>query len=150
MKLPFAALLLGAAAVVGAAAIAGSAPAQSQDGVYIPLPATTRIPGHDVGYKPEEAATLLAARYKLRRACAADMLARCPDKDGGAADRCLEYHRLGFTLPCRKAITAFERAAPPRTSYESLASLAPISGPIPPASEREAPSRPSPRAGTGD
>ena len=76
------------------------------------------------------------------------MLARCPDKDGGAADRCLEYHRISFTLPCKKAIAAFERAAPPRTPYESLATLAPISGPIPPAEEREAPSRPSPRAGT--
>jgi hypothetical protein len=148
MKPHIIAAFVGAAAL--AAAVAGSASAQDQQGVSIPMPATTQIPGHDVGYRPGRAADLLTARYNLRRACAADMIARCPDKDGGAADRCLEYHRLSFTLPCKKAIAAFEGAAPPRTPYESLASFAPISGPVPPPSEREAPSRPSPRAGTGD
>ena len=116
----------------------------------IPGPASIGSADNGVFQRPGHAVDLLAARYNLRRACVADMLARCPGKDGGAADRCLEYHRLSFTLPCRKAIAAFERAAPPRMPYETLASLAPISGPIPPASEREAPSRPAPRNATGD
>jgi hypothetical protein len=135
-------------------AVSGAAMAQDQQGqqgVSIPNPSVTALPGKDIGYRPGLAPELLAARYRLRRACAADLLARCPNKDGGAADRCLEYHRVSFTLPCRKAITAFERVAPPRTAYESLASLAPVSGPIPPPDQREAPapSRTGPRAGTG-
>jgi hypothetical protein len=142
---------LRAALVLAALAVAGSALAQDQ-GTAIPPPTATQIPGKDIYYKPGDVRGLLAARYRLRQACAADMLARCRDKDGGAAYRCLEYHRLSFTLPCKKAIAAFEGAAPPRTPYESLAGLAPISGPIPPESQREkpAPSHPSPRSGTGD
>jgi hypothetical protein len=131
---------------------AGAALAQDQQGVSMPPPAVAPIPGHDVAYKPGDASSLLTARYNLRRACSADMLARCPDKENAAADRCLEYHRLSFTLPCRKAITAFERAAPPRAPYESLATLAPVSGPIPPPDQREAPApaHSGPRSGTGD
>ncbi|HLZ76041.1 hypothetical protein [Phenylobacterium sp.] len=130
--------------------IAGPSLAQDQSGMAVPGPSATPIPGAFA--QPGKAGDLLTARYQLRRACAADMLARCPGKDGPAADRCLEYHRVSFTLPCRKAIAAFERAAPPRTPYESLASLAPISGPIPPPGEREtpAPSRTAPRNGAGD
>jgi len=139
---------------LAALAVGGSATAQRQDqsGVPAPMPSTTPVPGKDVPYRPGAVLDLLTARYQLRRACAPDMLARCAGKDGAAADRCLEYHRLSFTLPCKKAITAFERVAPPRASFESLASLQPISGPIPPEDQRltPKPDRSAARAGSGD
>jgi hypothetical protein len=149
MKLALAIAAFAPILLIGA--VAGSSAAQDQSGGPSPRPSVTPIPGKDVGYKPGVGRDLLAARFRLRQACAADMIARCAGKDGGAADRCLEYHRLSFTLPCKKAIAVFERAAPPRTPYESLASLAPISGPIPAEDQREAPPPRSPvRAGSGD
>jgi hypothetical protein len=152
MKPSIAVVLTAAALAMVALGHAGPSAAQDQAGVSIPLPSATPLPGKDVGYKPGLVADLLAARYRLRQACAADMIARCADKDGTAADRCLEYHRLSFTLPCKKAIAAFERAAPPRMPYETLTSLAPISGPIPPADQRPlaAPTHAPVRAGSGD
>ena len=114
----------------------------------VPGPSATPIPGKDVAYQPGKAGELQAVRYQLRRACAADLIAKCAGKDGAAADRCLEYHRLSFTLPCRKAITAFERVAAPRR--ESLATFEPVSGPIPPPDQRPEPARPAPRTGSGD
>jgi hypothetical protein len=139
-------------AAVGLAAVGGAAIAQDQSGAMVPMPLATPIRGQDATYQPGKASELLIARYNLRRACAADLLARCPDKDGAAADRCLEYHRLSFTLPCRKAIAAFEHVAPPRSALEGLAVLAPVSGPIPPPEQRPAPapSRGSPRSAVGD
>jgi hypothetical protein len=129
--------------------VAGPSLAQDQAGMAIPRDATTPLPGKDVAYRPGKGAELMGVRYELRRACAADLLARCPGKDGAAADRCLEYHRLNFTLPCRKAITAFERAAS-RRPYDTLATYAPISGPIPPPDQRPEPAHPTPRTGSGD
>ena len=136
---------------LAALAFAGQSLAQSQDGMDIPKQPTTPVPGMSAAYAPGKAAELMNTRYQLRRACAADLLARCPGKAGPAADRCLEYHRLNFTLPCRKAITAFERAAP-RSHDETLAAFAPVSGPVPPADQRpdKAPARPAPRAASGD
>jgi hypothetical protein len=134
---------------VAALTIARPSLAQDQEGVAIPKEPTTYLHSNELTYQPGKAAELMSVRYDLRRACAADLLARCPGKADAAADRCLEYHRLSFTLPCRKAITAFERAATRRPN-DTLATYAPISGPIPPPDQRHAPARPSPRIASGD
>ena len=133
---------------VAALAVGGPVLAQDQEGVAIPKESTTYPHSNELTYAPGKARELMSVRYDLRRACAADLLARCPGKTDAAADRCLEYHRLSFTLPCRKAITAFERVAAPRR--ESLATFEPVSGPIPPPDQRPEPARPAPRTASGD
>lgn len=106
-----------------------------------PPPKIVLVPGKDVPFQLKETPERIAARQDVRGACAGDMLALCRGKAGASADRCLVYHRLNFSKPCRRAITNFERAAAPIGAFDSLEALAPYShGPAP--ANRRAPPPP--------
>jgi hypothetical protein len=109
---------------LGAFAVAGAALAQDAgSGVPPPPTPTFTIPSLDE-YIRSEAVT---ASREVHRACAAEMRTLCPGKAGGAADRCLVYHRLSFSKSCRVAITGFERAAAPLGEGDVLADFRPYS-----------------------
>ncbi len=46
--------------------------------------------------------------YKL--ACEPDRATLCSDKTGAPADRCLVYHRLKLSSPCKQAMTQLDLA----------------------------------------
>lgn len=58
------------------------------------------------------AAGLKTAVPQMRLACAADQQSLCADKTSNlAADRCLQYHRLKLSSPCKQAWDNVTRAA---------------------------------------
>ncbi|HEX3886913.1 MAG TPA: hypothetical protein VHW05_05410 [Phenylobacterium sp.] len=114
------------AVLAAAVSIAGAALAQSdQPGVRIDRPLDLRNP--DDSAQAMKTPALALARDEIHEACSVDMHALCGGKTGAAADRCLVYHRLSFSTPCRHAIADFQGKVTMGAS-ETLVSFQPYSG----------------------
>jgi hypothetical protein len=89
--------------VLAVLALAGSATAQNID-----HGTSGGATGGDYNYLPGVSANPLkslreqyAAYEKMRLSCAADRQALCQGKHDGAAWRCVRYHALKLSRPCR-------------------------------------------------
>jgi hypothetical protein len=141
------------AVLAAAVSIAGAALAQSdQPGVRIERPLDLRNP--DDSAQAMKTPALVMARDEIHEACSVDMRSLCGGKTGAAADRCLIYHRLSFSTPCRHAIADFQGQVTMGAS-DTLAAFQPYSGERPPPRNGLPPARlqhPDPVgvSGTGD
>ena len=91
----------------GALALAGPVlaqpPSDHPSGVSIPTPADRAIsPGPPVSQEVLD--QIRGAAQQMNLACAADAQTLCANKTPRAMNRCLDYHRLRLSKPCKNAM----------------------------------------------
>jgi hypothetical protein len=111
--------IIAAAAVGAALALTGVATAQDREGaspvygVNPPTAAPNWADGHPASspsLTKQQKAEIADAAAAFKLACTEDRAALCQGKSARAMDRCLVYHRLRLTSPCKQALTQLDLA----------------------------------------
>ena len=99
-------------AALAALSATGVSLAQGSEQVFPPdpVPHGASTFGGPVYVSPRVMAERQQAREEFRLACEADRESLCSKEARGATLRCINYHRLRVSTPCKQALTDLRRA----------------------------------------